>query len=224
MAVPVEDVLKMSKQGLNEVDIIKRLSESGYNPVQISDALNQAKIKSSIGESEMTPSIMPIKEEMQQQQEISAPQPAFAPAPAPAMSQIPSPEAYPYYQTAPEEKISTETIEEITEEIVNEKWREVKTKVSDVVEWKNYAERRITAVDDRLKRIELSLDRLQAALLGKVQEYGRNIKDVGSEVESLEGAFSKVLSPLISNVKELGRITEEIKSRALKKPAVKKKK
>jgi len=223
MAVPVEDVLRMSRQGLNEVEIIKKLSESGYNPVQISDALNQAKIKSSIGETEMTPSIMPVKEEIPSpQQEIAVPQPAFAPQ---APQQVPSPEAYPYYQYAPqEEKVSTETIEEITEEIVNEKWREVKTRITDVVEWKNYADRRITAIDDRLKRIELSLDRLQAALLGKVQEYGRSIRDVGSEVESLEGAFSKVLSPLISNVKELGRITEEIKLKAEKKAVKKKKK
>ena len=214
----------MSKQGLNEVEIIKKLSENGYNPVQISDALNQAKIKSSIGGSEMTPSIMPVKEDIPSpQQELAVPQPAFVPQPQ--SQQVPSPEAYPYYQySQQEEKVSTETIEEITEEIVNEKWREVKTRITDVVEWKNYADRRITAIDDRLKRIELSLDRLQAALLGKVQEYGRSIKDVGSEVESLEGAFSKVLSPLISNVKELGRITEEIKAKTEKKKPVKKKK
>ena len=170
MAVPVEEVLRMSKQGLNEVEIIKRLSENGYNPVQISDALNQAKIKSSIGETEMTASIMPIKEDIPSPQQETAlqqapPQPAFVPQP---QSQVPSPEAYPYYQySQPEEKISTETIEEITEEIVNEKWREVKGKITDVVEWKNYADRRITSIDDRLKRIELSLDRLQAALLGR---------------------------------------------------------
>jgi predicted nucleic acid-binding Zn-ribbon protein len=70
----------------------------------------------------------------------------------------------------------------------------------------------VNSIEERVKRIELSIDRLQAALLSKVNEYGRSVKDLGAEMTSLESALGKILSPLVDNVKELGKITEELKS------------
>jgi len=216
-----EDILKMVKTGMSDSDIVRNLTQKGYTPVQISDAINQAKIKQSASEqpAEMAPSIM--------EQEIPSPtMPVPSPrAPNPLQMQMPQQQQegygyYPYqYPTSnepqqPQPKMETEAIEEIAEEIVNEKWQEVKGKISDVIEWKNYAEKRIVSVEDRIKRMEGALDRLQIALLGKVQEYGQNIRDLGSEMNSMQGAFSKVLSPLVDNVKELGRITEGMKGKS----------
>jgi predicted nucleic acid-binding Zn-ribbon protein len=108
--------------------------------------------------------------------------------------------------------MDTEVIEEIAEEIVNEKWSEIKGKISDVIEWKIYAEKRIASVDDRIKRMEASMDRLQGALLSKVQEYQRSVKDIGAEMAGIEGAFGKVLTPFVDNMRELSRITGELKA------------
>jgi len=227
---PIDAVASLMQQGLSDPEIIRKLAESGYSPVQIADALNQAKIKKEIsgGKEGLQPSIM-------QQQAVPKPQLAV---PSPYGAQIPRPTAvmpmvttqgtpsapvtvtaeypaYPYqYPTAPQEapKMETEAMEEIAEEIVNEKWSEIKSKISDVIEWKLYAEKRITSIDDRIKRIELSMDRLQAALLSKVQEYGRNIKELGAEMAGLEGAFGKILSPFVENMRELSRITGELKA------------
>jgi len=203
----LDDVLKMQQRGMNDAEIIRKLVEQGYTPMQISDALNQAKIKQTVASApttELAPSIMT---------EEAAPAQAVAPAPE---VPVPAPEtAYPYpypYEAAAPPKIETEIIEEIAEEIVNEKWQEIKSKIVDVVEWKSYAESRVKSIDERVKRIELSLDRLQAALLGRVQEYGQNIKDLGAEMQSVEGAFGKILGPLIDNIKELNAITEKLKT------------
>jgi hypothetical protein len=200
-----DDIIRM-KQNLSDDDIIKTLSEKGYTPVEIVDAFNQAKLKQSVpAPSGLMPSIT-------QQQET--------PIPSPIQAQPQQAEAtayYPYvYPTAEQPqmvqpKIDTENIEEITEEIINEKWSEFKTKIGDIAEWKLYMEGRSKSMDDRLKRIELSLDKLQAALLGKVQEYGQNVRDLGAEIDSLEMAFSKVLDPLMTNIKELGKITDSLK-------------
>ena len=103
----------------------------------------------------------------------------------------------------------------------NEKWLEVKSKIADVIEWKTYAEKRISSVDDRIKRIEGSLDRLQAALLSKVQEYGRSIKDLGAEMSGLQGAFGKILTPFVDNMRELSKITGELKTAGKKIPKIK---
>ena len=56
------------------------------------------------------------------------------------------------------------------------------------------------------------MDRLQAALLTKMQEYGRNVKDLGAEMAGLEGAFGKILTPFVDNMRELGKITTDLKS------------
>ena len=232
---PVEDALKLIQSGMADSEVIRQLTEAGYSPVEISDALNQAKIKMEISRvpEGLEPSIM---------QREAVPKPfvpkpsAFAPSAyvtpsAPSMTSVsPTPitvtaeyPTYPYeYPTAPEApKMETEAMEEIAEEIVNEKWLEIKGKISDVIEWKTYAEKRISSVDDRIKRIEGSMDRLQAALLTKVQEYGRNIKDLGSEMSALEGAFGKILSPFVENMRELSKITGELKTTAKKVPEIK---
>jgi len=234
---PVDEVLKMIGAGMNDADIIRRLTDEGFSPVQISDALNHAKIKQEIAPSGTQPKPMsplpPLPPPMPPVQQAQIPKPS-APIPRPtaiappAMPQqkpsleeqaYPNPYTYPSYPTysqqeAPQQKMDTEAIEEIAEEIVNEKWLEIKSKISDVIEWKNYAEKRIDSVDERLKRIEVSFDRLQSALLSKVQEYGRDVKDLGSEMGSLENAFGKILNPLVENVKELSRITEDLKSKS----------
>jgi len=203
----VDEVISMQKS-MSDDDIIRTLVEKGYTPLEISEAFNQAKLKQSLGGKELMPSIM--------QQEVSAP----APMPLQLQPQEASPEAAAYYPYAyptqpqpaqPSQKIDMETIEEIAEEIINEKWQEFKSKIGDISEWKLYIEGKIKGLDDRLKRLELSMDKLQAALLGKVYEYGQNIKDLGTEVQSLEMAFSKVLDPLITNIKELSKLTEELK-------------
>ena len=42
---PTDEVLRLMKQGTSDSEVIRSLSERGYSPVQITDALNQAKIK-----------------------------------------------------------------------------------------------------------------------------------------------------------------------------------
>ncbi len=191
--IPVEEVVKLYQMGLNDSKVIRRLTEEGFSPVQISDALNQAKIKQEIELSDLKslPSMplskmpkmqMPAYQETQKNQaaaaqDIPVPRPsAIPPVPAhqsknqrqPAAAAQPRqvaqqeeetayPYAYPTYQeepTAAAPKIETEVIEEIVEQIVDEKWQEVKAKIGDVIEWKNYADRRINSTDERIKRLE----------------------------------------------------------------------
>ncbi len=260
---PVDEAVKLAKLGMNEHQVIQKLSEEGFSPVQINDALTQSRLKLQIEGQQIKPSgempmqqqqsfmpstlptqqpAMPAQQLQQPQQprslkelslppppqepkeqEIPVPKPqAIAPTPAPPKQQMPKQpyqreeQAYPYaYPTYEEERVQprvgTEQIEELAEEIVNEKWQEVKGKISDVIEWKTYAERRINSIDERIKRIETNIDRLQAALLSKVNEYGSGIKNLGAEMTSIETTLGKVLSPLIDNVRELSKITEDLK-------------
>ena len=231
--VPVGEILKLSREGYTDADIIKYLREEGYTPIQINDAINQAKIKlelartagiepeeeysdsdydESEGEEQMTPSIMSQEQPEETYYAPPAqPQPMAAPAVAPTTTE--PEEAYPYsYPYAYEAKAaSTETMEELAEEIIEEKWRDFSKKAGNISEFKTYIESRLKNLDDRLKRIEKAFDKLQSVVLEKTREHGRDVKSLGSEMQALEGAFGKIIQPLTGSVKELRELSDELR-------------
>jgi len=171
----------------------------------------------------MQPSILQAREELpvpvpikkQKEQGTYAPQAAYYPQEEAAAYPQPYAE-YPktemQYAYAAPSGIDAEAIEEIAEEIASEKIKEFKSQVGDIAEFKQDTEANMATMNERIKRIETSMDKLQAALLGKVSEYGKDIKDLGSEMRALEGAFSKILNPLVENVKDLSEITDRLKA------------
>ena len=213
--ISVDELINLSKQGYTDADIIRYLREEGYSPNEINDAMNQAKIKMELAETagmetyapepaeaseEMTPSIM---SQSQPQGEVYYAPPQATQAPTEGT------EGYPY--NYPSYPASTESMEELAEEIIKEKWDEFKKKTGDIAEFKRYIESRLKSLDDRLKRLERAFDKLQTATMERVQEYGRGIKSLGTEIQALEGAFGKVVKPLSGSVKELRELSEEMK-------------
>jgi len=238
MAMNILEIIEeLHNKGLNDNDIAMRLRSQGYTKQEINDAMTQFKAKLAVGggniseESKLQPSIME-QETTQATQEIPIPTPTTKKGykkPEKVQEYVetrPQEAKYPYKPiTQQYETVSTElqpqatqtyptdieTIEEITEEIVAEKFSEVKTKLDNIFSFKEIIENRVKNIEERIKRIESSLDKLQAAFIGKVNEFDKDIKNLGSEMRAVHGAFSKILDPLVDNVKELGRITEKIK-------------
>jgi len=106
----------------------------------------------------------------------------------------------------------TERIHEISEAIVNEKWEEFISKIGDLPIWKERVNSNIIGIKQELIRTQERFDNLEKAVLGKVGEYGKGIEEIHTEMKALEKVFEKILEPLVSNVKELDRITEKMKS------------
>lgn len=232
---------KLQGKGLNDAQIVAQLKNFGYTQQEISDAITQTKAKDAVAEGAkdekgMQPSI--LEPRANEGEEIPVPKPmAMAKKMRKAARAVKtrdvtnqaeeSAAAYPYayqeqampsYAEMPEAGTGgasgfgdIETIEEIAEEVIAEKFSEIRSKIGDALDFKELVETKIANLDSRLKRIESNIDRLQASSLGRVQEYGRDIKSLGSDMHALEGAFGKILNPLVDNVKELGRITENIK-------------
>lgn len=228
MAGVLDTIIELKKRGFSDAEIISQLRSMNYSAQEINDAINQIKIKSAVNEKEeMQPSIMQSAEEEADKSEgegLPVPTPSkkkkikaaamqYPPAYQPYAAAYQS-ETYEPQQAAAQTDI--ETIEEIAEEIVSEKFSEIRDKISGILDFRENVETRINNLNDRLKRIEASIDNLQAALLGKVQEYSQDIKSLGSEMHALEGAFGKILNPLVDNVKELGKITEKMKGKEKK--------
>lgn len=225
MAGALDAITDLQKKGLTDAEIISQLRSMNYSSQEITDAINQIKIKSAVNEKEgMQPSIMESEAE---EAEMPVPTPLKKKKTKPIQAAQPQYPAYQQYSgyasegyEQPQQPASAgadiETIEEIAEEIVSEKFSEIRDKISGILDLRENMETKINNLNDRLKRIESTIDGMQTALLGKVQEYSQDIRSLGSEMRAVEGAFGKILNPLVDNVKELGKITEKMKGKEKK--------
>ena len=127
-----------------------------------------------------------------------------------------TPQAYSgeeYYQ---QPSFNTETITEITEQVISEKFREYNKRTGDIVSFKNTIQDKVDDINTRLKRIESTIDKLQQAIIQKIGEFGENTQIIKKDLESLHDTTSKLMNPLIDNYRELQK-TNERKSSSTKK-------
>ena len=147
--------------------------------------------------SSMQPSTMTMNEPQMQ-----------APVPGPEMNggynQQQYQDYYPEY--APESNI--ETMNEIAIQIVDEKTGELKKQLTNISSFKDQASLEINKINQRLERIESTLEELQMAIIGKIGEYGKNIQNLSKDMRATQESFGKILNPLTDNVRELQKITK----------------
>jgi hypothetical protein len=129
----------------------------------------------------------------QPQQEIYTPSPGqeyYAPQP--------QQEYYPQegYEYAPAETSDTDTLIEISEQVFSEKIKKLQKQVDEMSEFKNLAQTKIDHLAERLKKIETSLDRLQAAILEKVGSYGSGLDSIKKEMAMMQGSFGKMVNKI----------------------------
>ena len=107
----------------------------------------------------------------------------------------------------------TERIHEIAESIVNEKWEEFMGRVGDLTAWQERVNMNISAIKQEIVRIQDRYENLQKAVLGRVGEYDKGIVEIHTEMKALEKVFERIIDPLVTNVKELERITTKLKGK-----------
>lgn len=194
--LPTNQVTMMRQQGNTDDQIVQNLQSQGYNSSQVFDAINQVNISGQI------PQGMP--EQIQQ---------------PPGMEQMPPPGPPPIQEPEPTQtpeeppEAPNERIEELTEAIIDEKWKEFKEDVNKIIEWKDKSESRITKLEQQIADFKTSLDNLQKSLLSKINQYDQNITDVGTEMKAMEKVFQKILPTLTENVNKLERLSKKTPSK-----------
>ena len=211
----------MKKDGLENARIIDHLKGKGYSYEQISDALTQAEIKANVEgvpapaptpqpsthPSGMQPSMMSEgRPPAMQHHEPSPPPPAM-----PQPSFVPPMPQQHAVNVSNIDRGMDERIAEVAEAIISEKWQKMMEDVGDFSVWKDRVRTSITSMKQEILRVEQRFETLQKAILGKVNEYDKNITNVGSDIKALEKLLQKIIQPLTENVNELGRITKELK-------------
>lgn len=96
----------------------------------------------------------------------------------------------------------TDTIIEITEQVFSEKIKTIQKQVEDLNDFKVLAQTKIDNISDRLKRIELNIDRLQAEILEKVGSYGRGLEGIKKEMGMMQESFGKIVKTVTDKTKE----------------------
>jgi len=197
--IPTSAVIGLRNQGLSNNQIIQTLQRSTYTPQQIADAMAQADIRYDVESSPL----------MAQE---------AASAAAPESYQYPSSESsYPSEQrqeasaAMSEGGFSVEALQQLIEQIIEEKWEALVKDVSRIVEWKEKIDTRLSAMEQEISDLKSSFDKLHTAILEKIGEYDRTISGVGTDIKALENVFKKILPGFMENVGELSRITEDLK-------------
>lgn len=96
----------------------------------------------------------------------------------------------------------TDTMIEIAEQVFSEKTKAIQKQLEDLNEFKVLMQAKIDNISDRLKRIEINIDTLQAEILEKVGSYGRGIEGVKKEMSMMQESFGKVVNTLADKAEE----------------------
>jgi hypothetical protein len=201
----LDQVKQMQEQGMADQEISKQLAEQGNSSKDINDAINQSHIRSAIDQETPQPSEN-IPQAMQQQGlqpsslDQEAPQPTqeqpqqTQEAPVQDYSQQP----YQDYQTGYEQyqypQYSGESASEIAEQVVDEKLSSIKKNLTEATEIKTEFETKFHILENRVKKIEDTIDKLESSILQRIGEYSKGILDIKAETRMMRESFSKTIS------------------------------
>jgi len=108
-------------------------------------------------------------------------------------------------------------LEQLVEQIIEEKWRDLQKDITKVTEWKDSVGSRVDKLEQSLVDMKTDLEGLHKAIVARVGEYDKTLMDVGTEIKAMEKVFQQVLPELTGNIQELSRITKGIKNEPTKK-------
>jgi len=205
----LEQVIQMREQGMPDQDIVSQLQEQGIHPRSISDALNQANIKSAVGgganedmeqmqyaaEDIPTPEGLPKYPTGNQEYAEDIYVPQVQTQPKQYSYQGSDSQAYNYPQEGGEQYYSgtdADTMVEIAQQVFIEKIKKIQHQLDSLNEFRAIYQTRVDGIYERLKRIESVMDRLQTAILEKVGSYGAGIESVKKELSMVQDSYAKI--------------------------------
>lgn len=202
--VPVNQVISMREQGIDNNRIIQTLQRDGFSSSRIFEAMNQADMRPAVNGTKPDA----IESELQQMQPNNPPIDPFS---QPDLNSGAFKQSHEQMQTLPAFQDRSPEVEELVESIIEEKWDELVKDINKIVDWKNEAEARISSLQQEFSTLKDDFDKLHQAVIGKIGEYDKNILMVGAEVKAMEKVFSKVLPVFTEKVNELADVADSMK-------------
>lgn len=101
--------------------------------------------------------------------------------------------------------------EQLVEQIIEEKWRDLQKDLAKTTEWRDSMGSRMDKLEQSVQDLKQDLEGLHKAIVSRVGEYDKTLMDVGTEIKAMEKVFQQVLPELTGNIQELSRITKNVK-------------
>lgn len=190
----INRVVMMQQQGYSDDQIVASLGDEGLSPKEINDVMAKSKIKAAVYQPEYQYQPQQAQYPMPAEQ-----QPVAQAQPQPIQPQQQEQQAYPEYVQG----MSTETVTEIAEQIVADKITELTKSISDISSFKERVTRQVVMLDERLKKIESTIEDLRSAIIRKLGDNAENVKEIKEEMGMMQNSFAKVMTPLAENVRKL---------------------
>jgi hypothetical protein len=185
-----EEIQQLKEQGTSDEIIEPVLLRKGYSKAEIGKALAASTIKGAVtapGIDELQPSLGSSTESVQEETSPPAPYQGY-----PSSEQVYA-EQYPSDQYA-SSGVSAETMAEVAEQAVEALLVKRDTTLAELASFKAQGEAQLRTLEERIKRIEGLLDKMQLAILQKVGDQLTNLEDIKREVIETQKTF-KALAP-----------------------------
>ncbi len=207
----IDQVTQMRQKNMSDQEIISELRKQNISPREINEALNHAQIKNAVSDVQGDEAPMPQGEQQYgdydpqaqdqggyDQSQVYTPQPqqqAYYPQQQQQQSYPDYGQQQGYY---PQQQMTTntDTIVEVSEQVFDEKISGISKKVDSIDEFKVLTQARMEHLNERLKRIETIIDRLQASILEKIGSYGSNLDSIKKEMSMMQDSFSKTMGSM----------------------------
>ncbi len=98
-----------------------------------------------------------------------------------------------YYQQA----MDIETVREISRQVVEAELSKTKIEVAEIIKMKTELNFQVQSMDNRLTKIENTMQELQTAILKKIGSYGEAITNISKDLRETQDSFSKMINPIL---------------------------
>lgn len=195
----VPDISSMLNNGMSQQDIIDSLRQQGYDSTTIKNALLNA-FKSNAGKQTAQQPIQQMQEE-----------------PVQRVQNIQQPSIQENRQTYENNNntISNqnlESIQQILEQIINEKWKSSATELNSLRSSVNINTNSIENIKDNLEKLNQRIDSIQNTMVGKTEEYNKTISDVNVELQAFEKVIDRLIPAISDSIKELRDLIDDLKT------------
>jgi hypothetical protein len=139
-------------------------------------------------------------------------QAAISQADAGDLSEMAPPSGFP--TNVPQPGGDTDRLQEIAENIIDQKWEELISEVRKIVSWKEQVEEEQAKIASDVQKLKDDFKILHQGVLGKLDSYDTRMQDVGTELKAVGKVFKDVVPQFVENVKELSAITKGVRPKS----------
>ena len=204
----LDEVKQMQQQGQSADQIMQALQARGISKQEINDALSQTQIQQAVdgtADSQTQGSLTQetsdqnyggMEPSMMQDQQAQAPEQAIRGQNDPYQNYSQAGynpnQSYQSY----DQGYNSDSIADIAEQAVEEKLSSIREVLDETLDFKSTAEAKLTNLQERLKRLEEIIDKLQLAVLQKIGDYVTNTQDIKKELYETQKSFKALLPKL----------------------------